>query len=295
MATEGTTVAARLQVVAAAALFSTGGAFIKATTFEGPQVACFRSAVAVLAVLAMLPDARRRPSGFAGVVGLSYAATLILFVLATKSTTAANAIFLQATAPIYLVLLGPWLLGEPVRRRDLLLLPVFGAGLALCFVGAERPQATAPAPLAGNILGFLSGVTWALTLVGLRFLSRREAAGGSGAASAVVLGNLFACVVVLPWAVPVAAATPRDLLIVGYLGVVQIGVAYACLSAGLRHVDAMTATLLLFVEPVLNPVWAYLVHGETTGRLALVGGALILATTFLKNYLDLRSPRAARD
>jgi drug/metabolite transporter (DMT)-like permease len=172
---------------------------------------------------------------------------------------------------------------------------VFGAGLALCFVGAERPQATAPAPLAGNILGFLSGVTWALTLVGLRFLSRREAAGGSGAASAVVLGNLFACVVVLPWAVPVAAATPRDLLIVGYLGVVQIGVAYACLSAGLRHVDAMTATLLLFVEPVLNPVWAYLVHGETTGRLALVGGALILATTFLKNYLDLRSPRAARD
>ena len=295
MAKDGTAFVARLQVVAAAALFSTGGAVIKATALDGFQVASFRSAVACLAVLVMLPGARRRPTAAAGVVALAYAATLVSFVLATKSTTAANAIFLQATAPIYLVLLGPWLLGEPVRRRDLLLLPVLGAGLALCFVGAGRPQATAPAPLLGNVLGFLSGVTWALTLVGLRFMSRREAAGGPGAASAVVLGNLVACAAVLPWALPVATAGTRDLIIIGYLGIVQIGVAYACLGAGLRHVDAMTATLLLFVEPVLNPVWAYLVHGETTGPLALVGGTLILAATFLKNWLDLRGPRVARD
>ena len=149
--------------------------------------------------------------------------------------------------------------------------------------------------MTGNILALLSGVAWALTLVGLRSMGRREAAGGPGAATAVVLGNLVAFVAVLPWALPVVAATPRDLLVIAYLGVVQIGIAYACLTAALRHVDAMTATLLLFVEPVLNPVWAYLVHGETAGPLALAGGALILAGTFVKNLLDLRPLRVARD
>jgi drug/metabolite transporter (DMT)-like permease len=217
----------------------------------------------------------------------------VLFVLATKATTAANAIFLQATAPIYMAFLGPWLLREQVKRRDLLLLPVLGLGLALCFVGAERPQATAPAPLTGNILALLSGAAWALTLTGLRFMGRREAAGGPGSASAVLLGNMIACVAILPWALPVAEVSPRDALVIAYLGIVQIGVAYVCLTAALRHVDAMAATLLLFVEPVLNPVWAYLVHGEVAGPLALAGGLLILAGTFVKNALELRAPRRA--
>lgn len=295
MAPDRTAITSRIQIIAAAVLFSTGGAFIKATALDGFQVASFRSGVAVLAVLAMLPGARRRPSAAAAVVAVTYAATLVLFVFATKLTTAANAIFLQSTAPIYLVLLGPWLLREPLRRRDLMLLPVLCAGLALFFVGAEHPQATAPAPSTGNILALLSGVAWALTLVGLRFIGRREAAGGPGAATAVVLGNLIAFAAVLPWALPVVAATPRDLLVIAYLGIVQIGIAYACLTAALRHVDAMAATLLLFVEPVLNPVWAYLVHGETAGPLALAGGALILAGTFFKNFLDLRPLRVARD
>jgi drug/metabolite transporter (DMT)-like permease len=295
VAPERTEITARLQVVAAAVLFSTGGAAIKATGLDGFQVASFRSGVAVLAVLAMLPGARRRPTAAGFAVSLAYAATLVLFVHATKLTTAANAIFLQATAPIYVVLLGPWLLREPVRRRDLLFLLLLGAGLVLFFVGAEPPQATAPAPRAGNILGLLSGVAWAATLVGLRFMGRREAEGGAGAASAVALGNLVAFAAVLPWALPVEGATPRDVVVIAYLGVVQIGVAYACLTAGLRHVGAMAATLLLFVEPVLNPVWAFLVHGERAGPLALAGGLLILAGTFLKNLIDLRPLGAARN
>jgi drug/metabolite transporter (DMT)-like permease len=283
-----TELAARLQVVAAAVLFSTGGAAIKATALGGMQVACFRSGTAVLAVFLLLPGARRRPAPVSFVVALFYAATLILFVMATKMTTAANAIFLQSTAPIYLVVLGPWLLREPARRRDLLFLVLLGAGLALFFVGHERPQATAPAPLLGNVLGLMSGLAWALTVGGLRWMGRREAEGGAGAATAVVIGNLAAFVACLPWALPVVGAGGRDLVIIAYLGIVQIGMAYACLTAALRHVAALPATLLLFVEPVLNPVWAFLVHGERVGVLALAGGALILAATFFKNLLDLR-------
>lgn len=283
--------AARLLVVAAAVLFSTGGAVIKATQLTGMQVASFRSGTAVLAVLLLMPAARRRPSILALVVSASYAATLVLFVLATKLTTAANAIFLQSTAPIYVVLLGPRLLAEPVRRRDLLVLAILVLGLAAVFAGSEPAQMTAPRPGSGNLLALLSGLAWALTLCGLRSLSRRDA-GGPGAASAVLWGNVMACVAVLPWALPVEQAGVRDLVIIAYLGVVQIGVAYACLTAALRQVAALPATLLLFVEPVLNPAWAYWVHGERVGAAALLGGGLILGATFVKNALDLRPQRA---
>lgn len=278
----------RLLVAVAAVLFSTGGAVIKATTLDGWQVACLRSGVAFVAVLMMLPEARLRPEPASILVGLSYAATLVLFVLATKMTTAANAIFLQATAPVYVLLLSPWLLREPARRRDLLFLVLLGSGLALFFVGHETPQATAPEPFTGNMLGALSGLTWALTLVGLRYMGRREAEGGPGAVTAVVAGNLIACLVCLPRAWPVAAAGPGDVAAIVYLGVIQIGVAYVCLTRGLRHVGALPATLILFIEPVLNPIWTFLAHGERIAPLALLGGAIILAATFFKNALDLR-------
>ena len=108
---------ARLELLATAILFSTGGAAIKATTLTGPQVACLRSGVAFLSVLLLLRAARTRWSRAAILVGAGYAATMILFVFSTKMTTAANAIFLQSTAPIYLILIGPWLLNEKNRPR----------------------------------------------------------------------------------------------------------------------------------------------------------------------------------
>ncbi len=287
---------ARLLILAAAVLFSTGGAAIKATTLEGWRVASFRSGVAAIAVFLMLPASRRRPTPRIAAVSLAYAATLILFVLATKTTTAANAIFLQSTAPIYVVLLGPWLLKEPVRRRDLIFLAILGAGMSLFFVAREAPQATAPAPLLGNVLALLSGLAWAFTLVGLRAVGRRESEGGPGGATAVLYGNIAACLLAFPAALPLGRATTGDLIVILYLGVVQIGVAYACLTAALRHVGALAATLLLFVEPALNPIGAYLAHGERVAPPALLGGVVILAATFVKTALDLRPLRtAARD
>lgn len=277
-------------------LFATGGAAIKATTLDGWEVASFRSGVAAIAVFLMLPAARRRPTARILAVAVAYAATLILFVLSTKTTTAANAIFLQSTAPIYVVLLGPWLLEEPVRRRDLTFLLILGAGLSLFFVSREAPQATAPAPLLGNVLALLSGLAWAFTLIGLRAIGRREHEGGPGGACAVLYGNVVACLAALPWALPIGPATGGDVVVILYLGIFQIGVAYACLTAALRHVGAMAATLLLFVEPALNPIGAFLVHGERVAPWALVGGVVILAATFVKTVLDLRPLRAvARD
>ncbi len=282
----------RLEVLAAAALFSTGGAAIKAAALTGWQVACFRSGIAAVALLLLLPEARRGWKPGALLVGVGYAATLVLFVQATKLTTAANAIFLQATAPIYLTLLGPLVLKEPIRTRDLAFLGALATGLALFFLGAEAPQETAPDPARGNLVALASGVCWALTVTGLRWMGREAEAGrGGGALAAVGSGNVLAFLFCLPWALPVASGTATDWAVVAYLGVFQIGLAYVFMTRGLRRIPALEAGLLLCVEPVLNPFWAWLVHGERPSRGAMAGGAIIVAATVLHSLAAGRAER----
>jgi len=163
----------RLLLVAAAILFSTGGAAIKSATLTGWQVACFRSGVAALVLLAALPQARRGWSWRIAPVAAAYAATLIAFVMANRLTTSADAIFLQSTAPLYLLLLGPLLLKEPIHRAGLFYMLAVAAGMALFFVGGQPVLATAPDPPRGNLVALFSGLAYALTLAGLRWLGRR--------------------------------------------------------------------------------------------------------------------------
>lgn len=287
-------VASRLQLLAAAALFSTGGAAVKATALTGWQVASFRSGIAALAILLLVPAARRGWSWRVLLVGIAYAATMILFVTANKLTTAANTIFLQSSAPLYVLLLGPLLLREPLRRDDVSFMAVVGLGLALFFVGAEQPVATAPDPGRGNMLAVLSGAFWALTLVGLRWLESRPGSGEVGAGSAlatVAAGNAIAFLIALPMALPVSTAGAGDWLVVGYLGVFQIGFAYLLLTRAIRHVPALEASVLLLAEPALNPIWAWMVHGETPSAWSLAGGSLILGATLVRTWLGVRPVR----
>jgi DME family drug/metabolite transporter len=275
----------RFEILGAALLFSTGGAAVKATELTGWQVAGFRSGVAALALLLLVPAARRGWTWHVLPVGAAYAATLVLFVSANKLTTAANAIFLQAAAPLYVLLLSPLLLREPIRRRDLAFMAVVVAGLVVFFVGAEEPATTAPDPRTGNVLGFLSGVCYALTLMGLRWMGRRGEDGN--ALPTVAAGNVIAFLACLPVALPLAAG-PVDWAVVGYLGVFQVAAAYILLTAGIRHLSALEASALLLLEPALSPLWAWLVHGERPGAWALAGGALILGATTVKTWQDAR-------
>lgn len=271
-----------LLLSAAAVLFSTGGAAIKATALTSWQVASFRSGIAAAVLLLVVPQARRLGSREVWVAASAYAATVILFVAANKLTTAANSIFLQSTAPLYLLLAGPWLLKEPVRRSDLAFLAAAAVGLSLFFLGAERVAATAPDPARGNVFALMSGVTWALTIAGLRWHARHESQEGSLAM--VAAGNLIAFGVTLPLALP-ASPGGRDVALLVFLGVFQIGLAYVCLSRGIRHATALETSLLLLLEPVLNPIWAWLVHHEKPSGWALAGGTLILAATTLRGLL----------
>ncbi len=276
---------ARLELLGAAVLFSTGGAVIKGTSITGWQVAGGRSLIAALALVVLLPAARRRWRASTVLVGLVYAATLVLFVTANKLTTAANAIFLQATGPIYIVLLAPWLLKEAVRRRDVFYLLAVACGIALVVAGRDAPMVTAPNPAAGNLLGALCGLAWGLTLMGIRWIGRDD----SGATlAAVVAGNLCAAAVCLPAALPLQIGA-QDWVALVWLGVFQVGLAYVLLTDGVAHVTALDASLLLLVEPMLNPVWAWLFYGESPTPLAIAGGAVILSATLTKTLAESRS------
>src|SRR5689334_21200188 len=145
---------ARLQVLAAAILFSTGGAGIKLASFSGIQVSALRSGIAAVA-LALLIRGRIALSWPVVGVAVVYSATLTLFVLSTKLTTSANAIFLQSTAPLYLLLLSPLILGEHFKRRDTIYLVAVAIGMFSCFVGRPDATVTAPDPVRGNLLAVL--------------------------------------------------------------------------------------------------------------------------------------------
>jgi drug/metabolite transporter (DMT)-like permease len=279
---------ARAQILLTALLFSTGGAAIKAVSLSNWQVASFRSGIAaILLLLAVRRLPRLTIPTLA--VGAAYASTLITFVTANKLTTAANSVFMQATAPLYIALLAPFALGEYIRRRDVPVLVAIGAGMALLFAGSQAPSATAPNRALGNMVGVVSGFCWCLTVMGLRWVEKRDpAAAGTAAGTAAITGNIIACLVCLPLALPVSGVSLRDAAGIGYLGVFQVGLAYVLLTRAIRHVPAVDAALLLLVEPALSPLWAWLVHRESPGFWPLVGGALIIGAATWKTWRDAR-------
>jgi drug/metabolite transporter, DME family len=200
-------------------------------------------------------------------VSVAYAATVVLFVLANKLTTAANAIFIQDTAPLYVVLLSPFVTGERASRSELVALPLFLLGLGLFFLDQLTPS-----QVKGNLLALAAGVAFASLMVGMR-------AVGEESVAAVLYGNLLAGAVGLPFALQGPAPTVNDWLLLVYLGVFQLGLAYALFARGLRGISAVEASLLVLLEPVMNPIWAFLLAGEVPGKWAMVGGSIILAAT----------------
>ena len=254
-------------VLAAATLWSTAGAAIKLCGLSGWQINLGRSLIAAGVLALLFRDARRRPDRGVLWVSVAYAFTVLLFVLANKATTSANAIFLQDTAPVWVLLLSPWLLHERPSRSELLSVPLFLVGLTLFFLDQLSPGQTV-----GNVIALASGVAFALCILGLRKLGPRNV-------GAIVWGNLIAALIALPMAVRGPSPTVRDLGLVAFLGVFQLGLSYGLFARGLRHTPAVEASLLALVEPVLNPVWTFLFTGERPGPWAVRGGVIILVAT----------------
>jgi DME family drug/metabolite transporter len=273
-----------LYVLAAALLWSTGGLFIKWTNLSGLELSFYRSFFAVLTVAFFTRREGLGLNRISAVASLLYAALLILFVLATKKTTAANAIFLQYTAPVYLLILEPLIYKERFRIRDLLTVLICVGGMVLFFVGKLRPE-----DVAGNLLALASGVCFAVYVLMLRHSKARLV----NRASSVIYGNLLAIIMTAPWGIAVLASLGRfDLLTVVFLGVFQLGLSYTlftyAMSQGVRSLDA---GIIGYIEPLLNPVWVFLVLGEKPSKWALVGGAIIITAVIVHMLVDARQKR----
>ena len=268
---------ARLFVLAAAVLWSTAGAAIKLTSLTGLQVSSGRSLLAAAVLLLLVPRSRKRPSRKALWAAVAYAATVTLFVIANKLTTAANAIFLQDSAPLYVMLLSPLLIGERPSRSELTSAPLFLLGLVLFFFD----QLT-PGQMLGNGIAILAGVAFALAIIGLR------AVGDEGPVT-LAWGNLIAGVGVLPFALSGFSPTVSDALALAWLGPFQLAAAYMLFSRGVRETPATEASLLILIEPVLSPIWTFAFTGERPGPWALAGGAVILAATLWRVMIASRS------
>ena len=286
-----------LMVLGAALLWSTGGVFIKLGKEGGLSDVELSCARAVFAALTVMLLTRREGFGVnlvTGAAAVLYALLLYLFVRATMLTTAANAIFLQYTAPVYILLLEPLVFKEKYRAQDFLTVAACVAGMSLFFVGQLRP-----ADVEGNLTALGSGLCFALFFL----LLRHPRARAVNRASSVIYGNWLLAASMIAGLVFFPELTrgegdrfdARNLGVVAYLGVVQIGVAYTLLTAGVaRGVKSLDAGIIGYIEPVLNPVWVFLALGERPSQWALLGGAIIITAVVAHTLWEARRRRAGR-
>ena len=259
-----------LLIVAAALLWSSGGIGIKAVDDAPLKVSFYRSLFAAVALFLLFGPkvwARRtwKSAPAFTIAIVSYAACLTTFVVATKWTTAANAIFLQYAGVVWVLLLAPVVIGEAMRKHDVIAITLAVAGMALFFVGRFEARG-----MSGNVMALLSSVFFAALILALRFENR-------AAESAITWGNVLLASALLPFVVNDLRLSARSFMVLLFLGLFQIALAYVLFVRGLRFVTATQASLTGMIEPVANPIWVFLFLGERPSLYAVAGALIVLA------------------
>jgi DME family drug/metabolite transporter len=252
-------------ILFAAFLWSTGGLFIKLIHIDAQAILSLRALFAALLFAVLFWKKVWQWSGNILLVSLCYAGLVSCFVVATKITTAANAIFLQYTAPIYLILLEPLLFRHRVKRINTITVVVCFVGMALFFVGDLQMG-----DMRGNLLALLSGVFLAGMMLAQRFNppERHEAA--------IFQGNLLVFLGFFPFVLQGQSPSGADWAMLAFLGFIQLGSGYVLFTYGLKRVSALEGSLVAMLEPVLNPVWVFVGYGEQPAPTAIVGGLIIV-------------------
>jgi len=266
---------AMLLLAATAAMWSIGGLLIKMVDASPLSIAGARAAIASIVLLIYLRKPKFNWSLPQVGAAIASSATSILFVTATKTTTAANAILLQSTAPIYVAILGIWLLKEKTTKYDWLTVAVVMGGMGLFFVENLSTEG-----LLGNFCALLSGITYAFFVIFMRMQK-----DGSPLES-TLLSNIITSLIGLPFLCRSVPSTSGWLFLL-ILGVFQLGIPYIFYSAAIKKATALEAVLISIVEPILNPVLVFLALGEAPGIYALIGGVIVLVSITLKCVLTI--------
>lgn len=263
-----------MAVFIAAVLWSTGGLFIKLISLNSIQLSFFRSLLSALTILLLFKKVAIKFNSGTLINALFYSAILILFVIAAKTTTVANAIFLQYTAPIYVLIFEPLVLKTKFEKKNLITILICFSGMVLFFMGK-----LSTGDITGNIIALLSGLALSFFLIGMK-KNKPEYQFAT-----IFYGNLFITLICAFSIFDIQSLHWKDLMMVSYLGIFQIGIAYAIFSYGLKRINAIEASLVAMIEPVLNPVWTYLGYGEVPSGFAIIGGIVILFAILLRTIV----------
>lgn len=245
-------------------LWSFSGVCTKFISWNGFAVAGIRGLIAAVMILIVNKRPRLPRSGYQVAAIFSYVGLVVLLILSTKLTTAANAILLQYTAPIYSAVLGYFVLKEPVSRRDVTTIVLVLIGLAIFLY-----DGLADGRMAGNLIALLSGVCYGAMNVFMRRCDKDAPADN------IFWGNLLAFLLMLPF-MGQPEITAVNIGIILFMGIFQLGLAYILYAAAIPYVPALEATIITVLEPILNPVWVMLLYGERPGVLTIIGGVIVL-------------------
>ena len=266
---QSTRLRAILLLLLASSMFSLGGVFIKLSSWEALPLNGARSGIsAVIIAIAM------RKMGGPGyswpqfnrnmILGaVAYTLTNLTFIIATKMTTAANAIFLQFTAPIWVILGSFFFLAEKPRWIDWAAVGLIIPGMALFFADQLSTEG-----FYGNIVAIISGICMASMVMLLR--SQHDNAG-----EIVVFGAALAFLIGLPFIFTEDFSSTNILLVLG-LGVFQIGISFIFYTIAIKHLSAVETIVIMAIEPILNPIWVALFAGETPGFYAIMGSVIVV-------------------
>ena len=263
-----------LAVFLTAILWSSGGLFIKLISLNAMQLSFFRCLIAAIVFALLFRKKLLIVNGFTFINAAFYAIVLSTFVIATKTTTAANAIFLQSTAPIYVLIFEPIINKTKQERINVITIAVCFIGMIFFFLGE-----ISPGHLEGNLVALLSGIMFAAFFLGMR------KNGNEFQQSSIFYGNILVSLICIPFLFDMKPLTFDDIWMVSFLGVFQIAFAYALFSYGLKRILAVEASIISMFEPVLNPVWVLIGYGEMPSFFAAIGGGIIIVAVFVKTLV----------
>lgn len=263
-----------LAVFLTALLWSSGGLFIKLVTHSPMQISFFRCLIAAIVFAALFRNKILKLNPLALLNSFSYAAVLILFVIATKTTTAANAIFLQSTAPIYVLIFEPILTKTKWEKINIITIAVCFLGMILFFIGDLTPG-----DIKGNLAALLAGVAFAAFFLGMKKNDKQY-----GEAS-IFYANIIVALICIPFVTEVRELSFNNLWMLVFLGVFQIAFAYALFSYGIKKILAVEASIISMLEPVLNPVWVFIGYGEVPSVYAIIGGLIIITAVVIRTLI----------
>lgn len=260
-----------IAAIIAAALWSTGGLFIKLVDWNPVAIAGSRSFFAALVFLAYIKKPQVTKSKPQIIGSITYALTVLLFVVANKMTTSANAILLQYTSPIFVAIVGFFVLKEKIKWYDVAAIAVVFLGMLLFFIeNVESGHAL------GNILAIVAGFTLACTTISLRMQK------DGSPAETTLFGNILTFLVAIPFIFQ-SMPDAKSILIIVIMGIFQLGIAYIFYVNAMKYITALEAILITVIEPLLNPLWVFIFTGEKPGIYAIFGGIIVVTAVIVRS------------